>query len=93
ERVARTPADAPIVSVTLWRPDGGAVRLAATGISPRPMRLRAAEAALGDGTAEAVAAAAEAARAAALHPGDFRGDAAYRAEMAAVLTRRVLQSL
>ncbi len=97
ERVARTPADYPIVSVTLWRPDGGAARLAATGIGPRPMRLREAEAALGDGTAlavaataEAVAAAAEAARAAARHPGDFRGDAAYRAEMAAVLTRRVL---
>jgi CO/xanthine dehydrogenase FAD-binding subunit len=38
----------------------------------------------------AIAAAAEAARAATTHPGDFRGDAAYRAEMAAVLTRRVL---
>jgi CO/xanthine dehydrogenase FAD-binding subunit len=25
------------------------------------------------------------------HPGDFRGDAAYRAEMVAVLTRRVLR--
>lgn len=93
ERVARTPADTPIVSVTLWRPDDGAARLAATGIGPRPMRLRAAEAALGDGTPEAITAAAEAARAAAHHPGDFRGDAAYRAEMAAVLTRRVLQSL
>ncbi len=90
ERVARTPADYPIVSVTLWQPRDGAPRLAATGIGPRPMRLRQAEAALAGGTAEAVNAAAEAARAATTHPGDFRGDAAYRAEMAAVLTARVL---
>src|SRR5690606_2212312 len=27
ERVARTPADQPIVSVVAWRPDGGATRL------------------------------------------------------------------
>jgi carbon-monoxide dehydrogenase medium subunit len=95
ERVARTPADTPIVSVTLWQPHDGAPRLAATGIAPRPLRLAAAEAALRSGHDEAaIAAAAEAARATAkrpdAHPGDFRGDAAYRAEMAAVLTRRVL---
>ena len=91
ERVARTPADYPIVSVTLWTPAGGAPRLAATGIGPRPARLGAAEAALRGGLSEtSIAAAAEAARAAAHHPGDFRGDAAYRAEMVAVLTRRVL---
>jgi carbon-monoxide dehydrogenase medium subunit len=91
ERVARTPADYPIVSVTLWQPHDGAPRLAATGIAPRPLRLTAAEAALRSGHDEAsIEAAAEAARAATTHPGDFRGDAAYRAEMAAVLTRRVL---
>ena len=91
ERVARTPADYPIVSVTLWQPHDGAPRLAATGIAARPLRLTAAEAALRSGRDEvAIAAAAEAARAATTHPGDFRGDAAYRAEMAAVLTRRVL---
>ncbi|MBK7217514.1 MAG: hypothetical protein IPH95_10765 [Candidatus Promineofilum sp.] len=91
ERVARTPADTPIVAVTLWQPRDGAPRLAATGIAPRPLRLAAAEAALRGGIDEAsIAAAAEAARAATTHPGDFRGDAAYRAEMAAVLTRRVL---
>ncbi len=91
ERVARTPADYPIVSVALWQPRDGGPRLAATGIGPRPMRLTAAEAALRGGVNEAtIAAAAEAARAAAHHPGDFRGDAAYRADMAAVLTRRVL---
>ena len=92
ERVARTPADTPIVAVTLWQPRDGAPRLAATGIAPRPLRLAAAEAALRGGIDEAsIAAAAEAARAATSHPGDFRGDAAYRAEMAAVLTRRVLR--
>ena len=59
-----------------------------------PMRLATAEAALRNGAdATAIAAAAEAARAATTHPGDFRGDAAYRAEMAAVLTRRVLAAL
>ena len=36
---------------------------------------------------------ANAAAAASSHPGDFRGDAAYRADMAAVLTRRVLMQL
>ena len=91
ERVARTPADYPIISVTLWQPHDGAPRLAATGIAPRPLRLTAAEAALRSSRDEAgITAAAEAARAAAIHPGDFRGDAAYRAEMAAVLTQRVL---
>ncbi len=86
ERVARTPADYPIVSITLWRPKDGSARLAATGLGERPFRLTNAEANLND--SEAAAAAAKAAN---QHPGDFRGDAAYRAEMAAVLTRRVLQ--
>jgi len=90
ERVARTPVDYPIVSVTGWRPEGGSLRLAATGIGSRPARLSAAEAALVAGDrAKAV----QAAQAACQHPGDFRGDAAYRAEMTAVLTRRVLRTL
>ncbi len=94
DRVARTPADQPIVAVVAWRPNSGAPRLAATGIGPRPVRLSAAESHLAAGQDEAaITAASDAARAAAAHPGDFRGDAAYRAEMAAVLTRRVLQSL
>lgn len=94
ERVARTPADYPIVSVTGWLPEDGGVRLSATGISPRPQRLFAAEAAASSGLSElTIAAAAEAAQASANHPGDFRGDAAYRAEMVAVLTRRVLHTL
>lgn len=93
ERVARTPADSPIVSVIGWRPDGGAVRLAATGVFPRPGHLAAA-AAVANGLTEAtIAAAANAAAAAVRHPGDFRGDPSYRAEMAGVLTRRVLAAL
>lgn len=90
ERVARTPADQPIVSITGWRPDGGPIRLAATGVGPRPMHLSAAESAANAGRMDEATAAA---RDAATHPGDFRGDAAYRAEMAAVLTRRVLANL
>lgn len=91
ERVARTPADYPIVSVTLWQAAGGAPHLAATGIAARPVRLAAAEQALAAGMDErARETAVAAAKAQCTHPGDFRGDAAYRAEMAAVLTRRVL---
>ncbi len=84
ERVARTPADYPIVSITLWRPVEGSARLAATGLGERPFRLTAAEANLDN-----IEAAAAAAKAANQHPGDFRGDAAYRAQMAAVLIKRV----
>lgn len=86
ERVARTPADYPIVSITLWQPAQGSACLAATGLGERPFRLTAAESSLDD-----IEAAAAAAKAANQHPGDFRGDAAYRAEMAAVLTRRVCE--
>lgn len=86
ERVARTPADYPIVSITLWRPVEGPPRLAATGLGERPFRLPEAEANLPD-----IEAAAAAAQAANQHPGDFRGSTAYRAEMAAVLTRRVCE--
>ncbi len=90
ERVARTPADYPIVSVTGWRPDGDELRLAATGIDVRPVRLAEAEALLAGGEAQR---AIEAAAVRTRHPGDFRGDGSYRAEMAAVLTRRVVQAI
>lgn len=86
-RVARTPADDPIVAVIAWQPEGGPVRLAASGVAPRPTRLTAAEAA--DDNEAAV----QAAQTARTHPGDFRGDAAYRGEITAVLTRRVLNEL
>ncbi len=93
-RVARTPADYPIVSITAWRPAGESPRLAATGIAKRPLRLKAAEAELVSGLTEtAVESAVQAAKESCTHPGDFRGDTAYRAEMAAVLTRRTLQEL
>jgi len=39
ERVARTPADTPIVSITCWQPSGDTPRLAATGIGPRPFQF------------------------------------------------------
>lgn len=94
ERLARTPADYPIVSVVGWRPLGKSIRLAATGTGERPLRLSAAETAVATTLNETtIAAAAAAAQAGADHPGDFRGDAAYRAEMAAVLTRRVLRDM
>ncbi len=87
ERTARTPADTPIVSITCWQPENASVRLAATGLGKRPFRLTNAESILAEGGP--VEAAAQAAQAASAHPGDFRGDADYRAKMAAVLTKRV----
>lgn len=93
-RVARTPADYPIVSITAWQPEGEAPRLAATGIAKRPLRLHSAEAELVSGLSEtAVSSAAQSAKKSCTHPGDFRGDTAYRAEMTAVLTHRTLQDL
>ncbi|MEW5986059.1 MAG: FAD binding domain-containing protein [Chloroflexota bacterium] len=94
ERVARTPADYPIVSITAWQPTGATPRLAATGIDERPLRLWAAESALAAGiTTETIEATAAAAKAACRHAGDFRGDTSYRAEMAAVLAGRVLRAI
>jgi CO/xanthine dehydrogenase FAD-binding subunit len=94
ERVARTPADYPIVSVVAWQPSGGAIRLAATGIGLLPQRLHSAEAVLTEEINEdTIIAAASATKESAHHPGDFRGDADYRAQMAEVLTRRVMVKL
>lgn len=94
ERVARTPADYPIVSIVAWHPSGGSVRLAATGIGPYPQRLYAAEKVLSaELDIDTVNAAAIIVKENVHHPGDFRGDVAYRAQMAEVLTRRVLQEL
>ena len=94
ERVARTPKDYPIVSITTWQATAGTPRLAATGLGPRPFRLTTAESELLTGQDEtSIAAAAAASRNANIHPGDFRGDAGYRAEMAELLTRRVLNEL
>jgi CO/xanthine dehydrogenase FAD-binding subunit len=91
ERVARTPADYPIVSVTAWQPHQSTPHLAATGIDARPVRLEESEAALVNGqTVQALEAAAAAAAKRTRHPGDFRGDASYRSQMAAILTHRLL---
>jgi CO/xanthine dehydrogenase FAD-binding subunit len=93
-RVARTPADDPIVAVVCWRSEDGPIALAAVGASVRPCRLTNAEQILQAGlTPETVEQAAAAAKAAVDHPGDFRGDAAYRGEMTAVLIRRLLTRL
>ena len=90
-RVARTPADYPIVSITAWQPDGNPPRLAATGIDDRPIRLDKSEEILAAGlTAETVSLAAAAAAGRCVHPGDFRGDTDYRSKMAGVLTGRIL---
>ena len=70
DRVARTPADYPIVSVLMWQPTGGEMRLAGTGMNPLPSRLTATDNIC-------------------THPGDFRGDAAYREKITAVLIARV----
>jgi probable selenate reductase FAD-binding subunit len=92
ERVARTPADYPIVSVTVWQPDGESPRLAATGIDALPVRLTKAEQAVADGIDDSsVEMAASAAKTQCSHPGDFRGDSSYRADMAGVLTKRILK--
>jgi probable selenate reductase FAD-binding subunit len=93
-RVARTPADYPIVSIAAWHPSSGSVRLAATGLGPYPERLYAAENVLsGELDQDAVDAAAAVVKENIHHPGDFRGDTAYRAQMGEVLARRVLLEL
>jgi carbon-monoxide dehydrogenase medium subunit len=93
-RVARTPADYPIVSVAAWLPEGGTVRLAASGLRDRPYRLENAESSLdGEISDNAIELAAAAAKSSTNHPGDFRGDSSYRADMAAVLLRRALKDI
>ncbi|WP_376789474.1 FAD binding domain-containing protein [Thermoflexus sp.] len=96
-KVARTPADAPIVGVAvrLFRGVDRAcygVRIAAGGVAPRPVRLIEAERML-EGhppDPERFAMAAEEARNRVSPPGDFRGSSEYRREMVAVLLRRAL---
>ena len=93
-RVARTPADYPIVSVTCWMKKAAPLRLAATGLSNYAIRLGKAEQRLeNDNSAAAVDDAAVLAKQASTHTGDFRGDADYRADMAAVLTRRAVKAV
>jgi CO/xanthine dehydrogenase FAD-binding subunit len=74
-RVARTPADSPIVAAIARRDSAGALHLALCGVAPTPI-LVAADAQPETGP-----------------PDDFRGSSEYRAEMARILTERVLREL
>lgn len=97
QRVARTPADAPIVcAAAVLSADGGrciAARLALGGVAERPARLCEVEAMLvGQALSAAqIEAAAERVSELVQPPGDFRGSAAYRKAMAGVLSGRVLR--
>lgn len=96
-KVARTPADAPIVGVAvrLFRGVDGAcygVRIAVGGVASRPVRLIEVEHIL-EGRPpdpERFLAAARRAREQVNPPGDFRGSPEYRREMVEVLLRRAL---
>jgi carbon-monoxide dehydrogenase medium subunit len=96
-RVARTPADEPIVlAVAAVETDGGVVRearVALTGVWSEPVRLAEAPsqlvgAPLDEARIRMVAGAVEGEVA---PKGDFRGSEAYRRAMAGVLTRRALE--
>ncbi len=97
-RVARTPRDVPIVSVSVaLELDGGRccrARVAGFGLSDLPCRLRAAESLLEGRPLDeaAILQAARAARQAAEPPEDFRASSAYRRHLAEVLVRRALQA-
>lgn len=98
QRVARTPLDEAIVAVAigLQREDNvvARARLAVSGISHTPVRLKSAEGILASqaptpNLIDKVAAAVV--RAADPTYSDYRGSAEYRREMAAVLTRRAVE--
>ena len=97
-RVARTPRDVPIVSVSVaLELQGGQcrrARVAAFGLSDLPCRVRAAESLLEGRPLDeaAILQAARAAREAAEPPEDFRASSAYRRHLAEVLVRRALQA-
>ncbi len=99
QTVARTPRDQPIVSVCASaRVEGNVARgmcIALGGVAARAVRARAAEREL-EGVRLGETEIGNAARLVAqgLSPrGDYRGSAAYRREMAVVLTRRALREL
>lgn len=97
ERVARTPADCPIVAAAAMLGVVAEkclhVRLALAGVSERPARLTAAEAILADKTlnARVLSEVVETVRSVVNPPTDFRAGANYRREMAGVVARRALQ--
>lgn len=82
-RVARTPADQPIVAVVAWRVADEEIRLAAVGISPRPLRLPDGDFSMQQTLADA--------QALVIHRGDFLGSVAYRREMLSVLVGRAIE--
>ncbi|MDF2627704.1 MAG: uncharacterized protein K0R39_1535 [Symbiobacteriaceae bacterium] len=98
ERVARTPRDLPAVAVVAAMEQDGQfvqnVRIAAYGLAPAPIRLKAAEEELEDAAPiEAVIQrAAEAAAAMVTPPADLRGSSEYRRHLARVLTRRAVEA-
>jgi carbon-monoxide dehydrogenase medium subunit len=97
QRVARTPADSPIVcaAAVLTFANAGCTgaRLALGGVADRPCRLPQVEALLTGQplTRELIQAIAGKVSAQVDPPGDYRGSAAYRRAMAGALSGRVLQ--
>lgn len=95
-RVSCTPNSAPIVSAIAYVVRQGnqclALRLAAAGVSPRPVRLREAEARLiGQAwTPDNLENAAQHATASVSPPPDLRGSSMYRRAMVGICTRRAL---
>lgn len=98
-RIGRTPADQAIVEVVGVGHcrDGRikTVRLAASGVGPRPVRLREVEQALQDVAIDSAPfeAAVQKAPEGLAPPDDFRASADYRAAMLPVLVKRVLHDL
>jgi CO/xanthine dehydrogenase FAD-binding subunit len=97
-RVARAPAEEPIVAAVAMVATGGDqvsdARVALTGAWPEPVRLAEAAGMLAGGplSAERIEAVAAAVEAEVDPRGDFMGSAAYRRAMAGVLTRRALEA-
>ncbi len=78
ERVARTPADKPIVAAVARRDGQGQLRLALCGVATAPI--------LTDPTPDQL-------KARLNPPGDFRGSTEYRRQMAVTLSQRVLAAV
>jgi CO/xanthine dehydrogenase FAD-binding subunit len=78
ERVARTPADRPIVAAVARRDDARQIHLALCGVAPTPIL---------------VATNLDQLKASLVPPGDFRGSSAYRRQVAITLSKRVIDSL